>query len=75
MESGYNVDTIYLDFDKAFDKVDHLILLKKLSLLGVLGRVLIWLESFLISRTQRVMVNGILSDPAPVQSEFLRGLF
>ena len=73
VESGYNVDTVYLDFAKAFDKVDHLILLKKLSLLGVRGKVLKWLESFLMSRTQRVMVNGILSDPAPVQSGVPQG--
>ena len=73
LESGVNVDTIYLDFAKAFDKVDHSILLKKLSLLGVRGKVLKWITSFLTSRTQKVMVNGILSDPAPVVSGVPQG--
>ena len=73
LESGVNVDTVYLDFAKAFDKVDHRIVLKKLSLLGVRGKMLQWLESFLTSRTQRVMVNGVLSDPVPVTSGVPQG--
>ena len=66
LEKGVNVDTIYLDFAKAFDKVDHSIVLKKLTLLGIRGKVLSWIESFLTNRTQKVMVNGFLSEPAPV---------
>ena len=73
LESGVNVDTIYLDFSKAFDKVDHTILLKKLSLIGIRGKVLTWIKSFLTSRTQRVMVNGVLSEPAPVLSGVPQG--
>ena len=73
LESGSNVDTIYLDFAKAFDKVDHGILLKKLSILGIRGKLLQWIESFLSSRTQMVLVNGFLSDPAPVLSGVPQG--
>ena len=73
LECGLNVDTIYLDFAKAFDKVDHAILLKKLSLLGIRGKILTWIQSFLVSRTQRVMVNGILSNPVPVKSGVPQG--
>ena len=73
LESGFNVDTIYLDFAKAFDKVDHGIVLKKLSLLGIRGRLLDWMKSFLSSRTQMVLVNGILSQPAPVISGVPQG--
>ena len=73
LESGVNVDTIYLDFSKAFDKVDHSILLKKLSLIGIRGKTLSWIESFLTSRTQRVMVNGFLSEPVPVLSGVPQG--
>ena len=39
LEKGLNVDTVYLDFAKAFDKVDHSLVLKKLSLLGVRGKI------------------------------------
>ena len=73
LENGFNVDTVYLDFAKAFDKVDHTIVLKKLSLVGVRGKVLQWIESFLTSRTQRVMVNGVLSEPVPVTSGVPQG--
>ena len=73
LEDGLNIDSIYLDFAKAFDKVDHKIVLQKLSALGVRGKLLSWIQSFLISRTQRVMVNGILSNPAPVISGVPQG--
>ena len=49
LEKGLNVDSVYLDFAKAFDKVDHKILLHKLSVLGVRGKMLAWIESFLSS--------------------------
>ena len=73
LEAGSNVDSIYLDFAKAFDKVDHGIILKKMSLLGIRGRLHQWIKSFLTSRTQMVMVNGVLSDPAPVVSGVPQG--
>ena len=43
LEKGLNVDTIYLDFAKAFDKVDHSLVLRKLSLLGIRGKILQWI--------------------------------
>ena len=73
LEQGLNVDTVYLDFAKAFDKVDHRIVLKKLSILGIRGKVLSWIESFLMSRTQSVVVNGVLSPGAPVISGVPQG--
>jgi ribonuclease P/MRP protein subunit RPP40 len=73
LENGVNVDTVYLDFAKAFDKVDHSIVIKKLSLIGIRGKVLSWIESFLTNRTQKVMVNGFLSEPAPVISGVPQG--
>ena len=42
LEKGLNVDTIYLDFSKAFDKVDHQMVLAKLSILGIGGNLLKW---------------------------------
>ena len=40
-------DSIYLDYAKAFDKVDHKLLLKKLQIYGVHSRIIRWIESFL----------------------------
>ena len=73
LESGLNVDVIYLDFAKAFDKVDHAIVLSKLSLLGIKGKLLDWIKSFLTDRTQYVVVNGFLSDPCKVISGVPQG--
>jgi hypothetical protein len=73
LESGFNVDTIYLDFAKAFDKVDHAIVLEKLSLLGIKGKLLGWIKSFLTDRTQYVIVNGFLSEPCKVLSGVPQG--
>ena len=73
LELGRNVDTIYLDFSKAFDKVDHKILMKKLKSIGVGGKIAKWIHSFLHGRIQEVIVNGVKSKPAPVLSGVPQG--
>ena len=73
LEKGLNVDAIYLDFAKAFDKVDHKIIIQKLSILGVGGKLLDWIYSFLDARYQMVVVNGNLSDPTPIKSGVPQG--
>ena len=50
LEDGDNVDVVYLDFVKAFDKVDLGILVAKLIKLGVSGVLLRWIASFIIGR-------------------------
>ncbi|CAL4073588.1 unnamed protein product, partial [Meganyctiphanes norvegica] len=45
-EDGKATDTIYLDFAKAFDKVDHDILCHKIKKLGINGKVGIWIREF-----------------------------
>ena len=58
LSADANADVIYLDFAKAFDKVDHKILLKKLRSYGIGGRLYHWIESFLTGRNQFVVVEG-----------------
>lgn len=73
LEKGLNVDTIYLDFAKAFDKVDHQVIIDKLAILGIGGQLLKWIQSFISNRTQHVLVNGFLSNPSEVQSGVPQG--
>jgi hypothetical protein len=55
---------IFLDLKKAFDVIPHSILLKKLEKLGITGTALAWFESYLSNRTQKVDINGHLSETA-----------
>ena len=68
-----NVDIVYIDFAKAFDKVDIDILLNKVSKLGIGGKLGRWLHSFLTCRSQKVMVKGIISEASPVLSGVPQG--
>ena len=64
IDRGYPVDVIYLDFQKAFDKVPHKPkrLLMKLAAHGITGNVLKWTENWLSNRKQRVVLNGCFSE-------------
>ena len=67
------VDSIYLDFSKAFDKVPHKRLLRKLEAHGIEGKVLRWINAWLTDRQQRVVLNGHESDWAAVTSGVPQG--
>ena len=60
LEKGEGVDAVYLDFSKAFDKVETGVLLHKLRDSKVFGKVGCWLWAFLNSahRQQAVVVDG-----------------
>ena len=73
LDQGHAVDAIYLDFAKAFDKVDHTILLKKLSSVNVGGKIWSWIKEFLTNREQRVKVEGFTSAPRRVISGVPQG--
>ena len=66
-------DSIFLDFAKAFDKVDHQILLQKVKNLGITGNLYNWLANFLNNRQQVVVVNGVASFIAAVISGVPQG--
>ena len=68
VDSGLPVDTLYLDFAKAFDKVPHRRLLMKLKAHSIDGVVLEWIRRWLTERYQRVILNEGTSDWLPVLS-------
>ncbi|XP_045450173.1 uncharacterized protein LOC123658926 [Melitaea cinxia] len=67
------VDSIYTDFSKAFDRVNHSILTHKLARYGVHGNLLRWVESYLSRRTQLVALKGELSSVFTVPSGVPQG--
>lgn len=61
IESGAQVDVIYTDFSKAFDRVHHKCLLNKLETLGMHSSLLLWIGSYLCDRQQYVRISGFNS--------------
>ena len=68
LDKNVQTDAILLDFSKAFDRVAHKHLLKKLEAIGVIGTTLGWISSFLTDREQTVVLEGMSSDAKPVTS-------
>ena len=60
--TGASVRTALLDFRKAFDLMDHNILVGKLHILGVKPTSIKWIIDLLKDRRQRVKLNGVYSD-------------
>ena len=75
LDQGRQVDVVCLDFSKAFDKVNHVVLLQKLCNFGITGSLLQWCESYLSNRRQRVVLDGISSSWSNVSSGVPQGSF
>ena len=62
METGTSTDVVYLDFAKAYDKVDYGVLVSKLRAIGINGQLLKWINRFLScpSSTEGPVISGIL---------------
>ena len=73
LANGDDTDTIYLDYAKAFDKVDHQLLLKKMTLYGFPANIVKWISSFLVGRFQSVVIKVVHSHKAPVISGVPQG--
>jgi len=66
MENGLVTGSVFLDLSKAFDTVDHQLLLKKLNSLGLDSNSMDWLKSYLSAREQVVLIGNCLSCPKPI---------
>ena len=73
VDDGSPVDVIYLDFQKAFDKVPHQRQIRKLKSHGVGNSIINWVEQWLTDRRQRVVVDGEVSSWKSVLSGVPQG--
>jgi len=73
LDQGLSVSGLFLDVKKAFDSVNHTLLLKKLRVAGVGGDVISWMENYLSGRTQSVVLSGDLSSKQQVLSGVPQG--
>ena len=69
LDKGKTSDVVFLDFEKAFDLVQHVHLYLKLQQYGIRGQILEWLSDFLLERYQRVVLEG---ESSRYHLEFLR---
>ena len=73
INDGQFVGTLLLDFSKAFDLVNHKILIDKLKFYHLSSDSIAWINSYLSNRTQKVCVSAKLSDPADIVSGVPQG--
>ena len=73
LEEGGQIDIVYTDFEKAFDKISHQRLISKLHTYGLNDVVINWIQSFLFTRSQRVKINSTVSDSKSVLSGIPQG--
>lgn len=73
MDKGGQVDAVYTDYSKCFDRIDHDILISKLNDIGVHGDLLRWLESYIRNRSQAVRIGAFKSNMESVPSGVPQG--
>ena len=66
-DSGCHTGMILIDLQKAFDTIDHEILLQKLNLMKFSTEAICWFKSYLANRTFLVKVGSALSDPGDLK--------
>jgi len=75
LENGGQIDAVYTDSEKAFDKVPHNRLILKLSSYGISKTIIKWIQDFLTARKFRVRVNISHSAWSDVTSGIPRVVF
>ena len=75
MDKGRFTATVFIDLKKAFDTVDHDILLQKIGEYGVIGLEHIWFSSYLKNRRQLCKVNGVASNMGEINCGVPQGSF
>ena len=66
MNNNQITHTVFIDFKKAFDTINHKILLNKLKRLGFHQNAIKWFQNYLTNRTQRTFANKLISSELPI---------
>jgi len=62
LDEGHSVRMLFVDYEKAFDHVDHCVVIQKLKAYGVPDFITRWVTSFLAERQQRVKISDVFSQ-------------
>ena len=62
LDRGQDVAVVMIDLSKAFDTVNHALLIEKLQAYGIWEGELLWFKNYLSNRRQRVVMDGAVSD-------------
>ena len=73
LDNDEEIDCIYTDFMKAFDRVPHQRLIAKMKSYGINESICNWVETFLCNRKQQVVINGVHSEWVKVKSGVPQG--
>ena len=72
-DKGLMIGVILIDLQKAFDTIEHDILLKILSAIGFSNHTIVWFKSYLSNRLFRVNLESCCSDPFNITCGVLQG--
>ena len=75
IDKGQYTIGIFLDLSKAFDTINHTILIKKLEYYGIRGIALKWFQNYLTNRKQIVKYNDITSEAMTITAGFLKAQY
>lgn len=73
MDKGRQVDVIYTDYSKAFDRINYKLLLIKLQNIGIRGDLLRWFSSYISNRSQAVVISNYISSWVSIPSGVPQG--
>jgi hypothetical protein len=68
IQEGRQTDILIMDFAKAFDKVNHSLLIHNLRYYGIDGKTTRWIQNWLEDRQQTVVLDGVSSEAVNVDS-------
>ena len=66
IDKGLLTGLVFLDLSKAFDTLDHCLMLEKLSNFGFDRSAVQWFKSYLLERSQSICMNGVCSEPQSI---------